>query len=485
MPISNPAFIRSTALLLAAGLATLLGIVIVTYWLSLRTADVASEVTRGRQVRAALVESRSLLQDAETGQRGYLLTKSEDYLGPYEDARTKLSASVAHLSTLLTEPAERGEIDRLRQAIDAKLQELAETVYAMRQGREADALAVVRSGRGKASMDEARALFRHLLEVTDAGIANRMGAQDRAIAGLRWAVIAGAIMIVLVVGGSTVLSLRYTRELISARAELGSLNADLERRVQQRTAELAQANEEVQRFAYVVSHDLRSPLVNIMGFASELEELGGDLFGPGAQAVTPDERLRMATEYDEALGFIRGSVSKMDGLIAAILKLARDGERRLAVERIDLRDLVLKAAGDVQHRLDELGGQLTLDDLPSVVSDRLALDQVFGNLLDNAIKYADPARRLELRVRGRRLGEAVEIDVEDNGVGIAPADQERAFELFRRVGRQDKAGDGMGLAYVQSIVRRLGGQIALRSVVGQGSTFTIRLPAILATLPAA
>jgi len=115
--------------------------------------------------------------------------------------------------------------------------------------------------------------------------------------------------------------------------------------------------------------------------------------------------------------------------------------------------------------------------LPPVVSDRLALQQIFGNLLDNAVKYADPSRRAVIHVSGTIANGFAVIDVADNGRGIAERDRERIFELFRRSGPQDRPGDGIGLAHVRALVRRLGGDVAVKSVLGEGTTFVVTLAA--------
>ena len=135
--------------------------------------------------------------------------------------------------------------------------------------------------------------------------------------------------------------LRYTRELDRARAEVEALNTDLEGRVAERTDDLRRANEEVQRFAYIVTHDLRAPLVNIMGFTSELEAgLKPDqtLSWPSSpddsdDPVIAEARQAALEDLPEAIGFIRSSTRKMDALINAILKISREGRRQLKPER--------------------------------------------------------------------------------------------------------------------------------------------------------
>ena len=188
--------------------------------------------------------------------------------------------------------------------------------------------------------------------------------------------------------------------------------------------------------------------------------------------------LHYVETVEDALGFIRSSTKKMDGLINAILKISRDGRRELKIERVDLRALAEAGAAAVNHQVGESDGVVTIgDSLPTVISDRLSLEQVFGNLFDNAIKYQTPGRPLRISVTARNVGRVGSIiEFTDNGRGIAPEDHERVFELFRRSGTQDKPGEGIGLAHVRSLMRNLGGDIIVRSQLGEGTTFVLRLP---------
>ncbi|MEK0085336.1 CHASE domain-containing protein [Benzoatithermus flavus] len=272
-----------------------------------------------------------------------------------------------------------------------------------------------------------------------------------------------------------------------ARDALRAANANLEAAVAARTAELAAANEEVQRFAYIVSHDLRAPLVNVMGFTSELEVAQGRIarFYRAVAETAPGlagTEIEAAIEQDlpEAIGFIRSSTAKMDRLINAILKLSREGRRTLQPERIELQELLEAIARSLAHQLEAAGVELRIEAPVTLESDRLALEQIFGNLLENAVKYRDPVRPGWIAVCGRASSEAtVAVEVTDNGRGIDPRDHERIFDLFRRAGAQDQPGEGIGLAHVRALVRRLGGTIGLRSAPGAGTTFRVTLPRTL------
>jgi signal transduction histidine kinase len=202
-------------------------------------------------------------------------------------------------------------------------------------------------------------------------------------------------------------------------------------------------------------------------------------------ASGPTARTTIQEDLPEAIGFIRTSTQKMDGLIKAILKLSREGQRVLRPEAVDLEEFFESAIGAVQHRVSESEGNVELlKPMPTIVSDRLALEQVFGNLIDNALKYTVSGRPPQIRILQlpSRWG-AVVIEVQDNGRGIAADDAERVFDLFRRAGAQDKQGEGIGLAHVRTLVRRLGGEITMTSELGKGTTFRVTLPRKLPEKP--
>lgn len=277
-----------------------------------------------------------------------------------------------------------------------------------------------------------------------------------------------------------------TAQLESARGSLETLNRNLETIIETRTADLQAANEEIQRFAYIVSHDLRSPLVNVMGFTSELQvardtitKFYDRVAAELPEAADTDTRATIETDLPEAIDFIRSSTVKMDRLINAILRLSREGGRVLTPEPLDLKKLLEITAQTLTHQASDADAEITIEDVPEIVSDRLGVEQVFANLLENAVKYLAPGRPGRIRVRGWQEGSAVFIDVEDNGRGIDPKDHGRVFDLFRRAGAQDRPGEGIGLAHVRALVRRLGGTITLNSTLGEGSTFRVVLPKVL------
>jgi signal transduction histidine kinase len=166
----------------------------------------------------------------------------------------------------------------------------------------------------------------------------------------------------------------------------------------------------------------------------------------------------------------------MDRLINAILSLSRQGGRRFEIAPVDMNAL-LHAIGDATaHQLLEAEADLVIEDLPPLEGDRLAMEQIFSNLIDNAVKYLRPGVPGRIKVSARRAGSFIVYIVEDNGRGISPADYKRIFELFRRSGVQDRQGEGIGLANVKALVRRLGGVVTVESELGAGTVFKVTLP---------
>lgn len=485
MPITSKTFIRSTALLLLIGLLTLLGIVGANIWLVERSQSYFDEVIQDRIARRVAVDLRAQMQDLETGQRGYIITLDEAYLEPYNTALPEIDEQLARLREILAEYPDAVEpLNTLSADVAFKINELNTTIDMARAGDQEGAIAQINTNEGKQAMDRIRGFVDGFIEAVDArlteGVANQRGTLDA----LRWISIGGGLVILCVVSGAIWAVFSYTVELSKARREVEAANAGLEERVRERTSDLGRANEEIQRFAYIVTHDLRAPLVNVMGFTSELETSIGALRDYMEKRPAEDDphfeeaRLAATEDLPEAISFIRAATRKMDSLINAILKISREGRRQLKPELIDVREIAEASAAAVHHQMAEGAGTVETDiRIGKIVTDKLSIEQVLGNMLDNAIKYHEPGRPLRIQIRAKHVpGNRVQIEIEDNGRGIADTDHERVFELFRRSGAQSQPGEGIGLAHVRTMVRSLGGDVTLTSTFGQGTTFIINLP---------
>jgi signal transduction histidine kinase len=481
--------VRSTSLALGAGAIVLLAIVVSIVYLVYQTQAYVESAARARQLRSSAADLLLAVQDAETGQRGYLLTREKSFLDPYITSIGELGkreatfeAALAGSDFIEVEPA------FIKMTIDNKISELQRTLALAQAGRQAEALQVVQQENGLRLMNNIRTTLTGIIEASDRRINDQFVRNLDLAALLRITTILGAITVIAIMAGVVVVIRRYVREIAAARTEMEGLNAGLEERVKERTDDLIRANQEIQRYAYIVTHDLRAPLVNIMGFTSELDNAlktinayFRDEGGMMEEDAKRNAMLAVEEDLPEAISFIRSSTRKMDDLINAILKISRDGRRQLKPERLDLEALIETSTAAIQHQVVEADGEINVSvKVRNFVSDKFSVEQILGNLFDNAVKYKEPSRPLKLDVHAFQLNRfTVGIDVADNGRGVAAEDHERIFDLFRRSGAQDSPGEGIGLAQVRSLIRNMGGDVHVKSELGKGTTFMIRLPSNL------
>jgi signal transduction histidine kinase len=247
-----------------------------------------------------------------------------------------------------------------------------------------------------------------------------------------------------------------------ADEELRNLNAELERRVDDRTAQLEAANKELESFSYSVSHDLRAPLRGIVGFA---------------EALLEDHADELSVEAQRKVGIVQHEGRRMSVLINDLLAFSRLGRKALQSSELDMNSLAsatwdgLKAqheAGDVDFRLGAL---------PAARGDRVLLGQVWVNLLSNAIKFSNKEAKPHIVVSAITDEKEHIYFVRDNGAGFNPKYQSKLFGVFQRLhDASEYPGTGVGLALVQRIVTRHGGRVWAEGALNQGATFYFSLP---------
>ncbi|MDO1558185.1 CHASE3 domain-containing protein [Brevundimonas sp. 2R-24] len=483
--LRTPTFGRTVFILLSSAFSLLALTGLMSLWISGRINELNERVEHTFEVRAEVQGMVGALADAETYQRGHLLTGQLDAVRDYEAARREALERFERLERLVADnPEQQARLSELEPVLQLRFSILDRTLAAARAGRGDEAIRIIRGGEGLRAMERLRSDLA-LVDETEAELLGDRRALTRESDLLNLAVnLIGTALIFALGFASLWLLRRYLIELQNSRAEIAEINRGLEATVKERTADLIAANEEVQKFAYIVSHDLRAPLVNVTGYTSELATAAKALTrqmdtvkDKAPELLDADAVLAIEEDVPEALGFIRTSTEKMDRLINAILKLSREGRRTPQPQWLDMTELLRGIADSVQHQVSEAEGEIAVDRLPRLESDRLFIEQIFGNLVDNALKYRDPQRPPRISIRGRdEPGGWTVYEVEDNGRGVSEADRERVFELFRRAGKQDKPGEGLGLAFVRQSVRRLGGSIELDSELGKGSTFRLKFP---------
>jgi signal transduction histidine kinase len=475
------------------------------YWGAIREQRSRIAVTASYRVIEELQLLLTRLVDAETGQRGYLLTNRVSYLQPFMQAKADVQRHLTELRRLTADtPAEHARLDSLAIVVGAKFEELDETIAIRQANRLDDALAVVRTDRGLRTMTRARELADAMRQAEVAELAGRSDRETRNSLLLGLILIVGSLLAAV---GSALMSRtleryatsqeRIARELEQANDQLQEQQVELEaqnEQLQEQAAELeAQAdelqtqheqmgdlmdqleirteaaeaaNEAKASFLAAMSHDLRTPLNAIIGYV--------DLIAMGLRGEVTAAQAR-------DLERIRTSGRRLLALINDILNFARleAGKVEIVLQpvRLDsaLRELEsallpqLKGR-ELRYRCDGCDPDLL------VQADPDRMEQILLNLLTNAIKFTSPGGEISIDVEPL---DDVLVHVRDTGVGISPGDLSRIFEPFIQVHPRStddgERGVGLGLAISRELARAMGGDLTAKSEPGQGSHFTLRL----------
>jgi len=244
---------------------------------------------------------------------------------------------------------------------------------------------------------------------------------------------------------------------------------------------LSRKNEELEQILYAASHDLRTPLIGIQGFSQELQylcEMLMDAIKESGVEVENNAKLKEILEKDipNSVNFIIKGSNKMDSMIQGLLRVSRVGLEELSCEKVDMDELLKHIVDVLSFQAQSASAMILVDPLEVCYGDRQKLEQVFTNLIANAIKYRDSQRNCEIRISCEKTDNKTVYKVKDNGVGISPEALENVFKTFFRADERSGEGQGLGLTIANRIVEKHRGIISVESEEGKGTVFEIIIP---------
>lgn len=440
------------------------------------------------------------LAEAQTNMRGYVLTSGPAFAEEFRRVRVQIAPAFAMLVKLVEDNDDQEErMAALAVQANDYVAWMEENVRLTRSGDQATAVARIRDNGNQKMTAARRGIDLFLSE--EARLDQLRSEEVQRVERLQYNAILGGV--VLAVVSSVVLLVVFSKSIANrlgvlvANTQLMAQGKELAAPLQghdelsyldalfhQMADAIRQKNRENEMFVYSVSHDLRSPLVNLQGFSQELALVAQDLKALFNERTVPAEvRARGSQLIESDIGsyvhFIQTAVTRLAGIIDALLRLSRVGRVEYRWEVVDVDAVVRRVVDALNDTLQRSGAQVELEKLPACWGDATALDQVFGNLIGNAVNYLDPARPGRIVVGCLKPEESPPHQrvyfVSDNGLGIAPAAQAKAFIAFQRLHPGAAPGEGIGLTLVRRIVERHGGQVWLESTVGAGSTFYVAL----------
>jgi len=391
------------------------------------------------------------LINAETGERGFLVTSDTNYLEPYNLALQNIASNMKQLRTLtIDNPVQQQNIDTLEKYIDKKFSRIV-TLITLKKRADEKALKMMLTvfGEGKGIMDRIRIINQSMVTEEIKLREERTANTNKSIANAQRIFIVEGMFSLLI---TIILAFIIIREI--------DRRTKAEKKIKNFNTELKWKNKELEQFAYITSHDLQEPLRSVTNFSMLL-----------SQKLEQQPN----AEVHEYLNFIIGGAQRMSSLIFDLLEYTRIGKDASKIQ-IDCNELISEVLTDISASIKESDAIIHTEKLP-VVNGFIHLKLLFQNLLINAIKFRKPETNPIINISATDNGNEFVFSIKDNGIGIEKIYHQRIFLIFQRLyTRAEYEGTGIGLAQCKKIVDMHGGEIWVESEPGKGSTFNFTIP---------
>jgi signal transduction histidine kinase len=423
-------------------------------------------VLHSMNVRQSLSDVMADVVNAESTQRNFLLTGFESFLVEYRQRRESATRRVDLVASLSSDnPRQAKAVDRLEILVDQKFDLMEQMIDRRRALKRLLPAEIVKAGVQRAKIDEIKRVVADMQAEENLLLRIRSRQTGESIWRVQASFLTGTCLALAVV---TTYFLSLRSFLLHQRDARFALEAALVARVkaeegeQRVLAELWRSNRDLQDFAFVASHDLQEPLRKILAFGDRLRIKA---------------KPQLGEEGQEYLDRMLNAASRMQRLIDDLLTLSRVSSNARPLTDVNLNRTLDDIRETFEHRTEAANARLTVGLLPTIRADASQMNQLFQNLVGNALKFSKTGRPLEITVSAEPFGENHVISVVDNGIGFDPQFSEKIFTVFQRLhGRGDYEGSGIGLSICRKIVERHGGTIRATSRPDEGATFTISLP---------
>lgn len=446
--------------------------------------------------------SHRLVFEANGYMRFFVMTSSDHFAKKYRKIRDRIKPSYDVLCDLVVDnPTQKSKSEELANLVTQFIAWMDENVRLVESGKGTEAILRLENFTGMQYLETIRGITDAFLKSEEELDQDRLRDLHQSSRWQNTVLFVGIFLTLTSAGGLLIVFSRgiarriniligNTRRMVDGKELAPRLEgydelSALDNLFHEMAGALRHKDQENEMFVYSVSHDLRTPLVNLQGFSKELDVVLKEIRKLIEETALPEPlQKRSSTLLDrnaaESIHFIQTAVTRLAGIIDALLRLSRVGRVEYRLQNVDMQSVVERVTHSLHGTILSQGASVVLRPLTPAWGDPTALDQVFGNLLNNALNYLDPSRPGEIEIGSLEKSNAAPglnvYYVKDNGLGIPEALQEKVFIAFQRLHPNTTPGEGIGLALVRRVVERHGGKVWLESQPGKGSTFFLALP---------